>query len=291
MYPASYFGLFPAFPIDDRAFVAMSFDPKFDARWNNVIAPAVREVKVNGRPLEPHRVDMRRVSDSILTEILDGIARCRVFIADISSIGELGDRAVRNANVMYEVGLAHATRLPEEVVLLRSDDRELLFDVANIRVHRYHPDDSPETARRFLTETIVSSLREVDLRKNLAVRRAADSLDGSGWTVLLEASADDVIGHRSTKTVFQVLEGIGRAQAIARLLEMGAMQAELVRLMPEDLSRMNETQTEELVKYRITPLGSALAEYAITQLGMFSEDLRPAVEKMLAEMTEEGEPA
>ena len=41
MYPASFFGLFPPFPRDDRVFLAMSFDSRFDRRWNEVIAPAV----------------------------------------------------------------------------------------------------------------------------------------------------------------------------------------------------------------------------------------------------------
>ena len=51
MYPAIFFGLFPPFPRDERAFVAMSFDPRFDARWKNVIVPAVRSVHVNDTPL------------------------------------------------------------------------------------------------------------------------------------------------------------------------------------------------------------------------------------------------
>ncbi len=124
----------------------MSFDPSFDARWPHVLAPAVRAVLVNDRPLDPHRVDLRRVSDSILTEILDGIARCRVFLADLTSFGEINGRAVRNANVMYEVGLAHAVRQPEEVLLFRSDDLDLLFDITNVRVHRYDPDGCRKAA-------------------------------------------------------------------------------------------------------------------------------------------------
>ncbi len=79
---------------------------------------------------------MRVTSDSILTEILDGIGRCRAFLADISLIGEIENTPIRNANVLYEVGLAHAVRLPQEVLLFRSDDRPLMFDMANIRVNR-----------------------------------------------------------------------------------------------------------------------------------------------------------
>lgn len=108
MYPSTFFGLFPAFPKDQRGFVAMSFHPRFDARWEEVIAPAIRSVCINDVPLEAHRVDMQSASDSILKEVLDGIAGCCIFIADITAIGEVDGKAVRNSNVMYEVGLAHA---------------------------------------------------------------------------------------------------------------------------------------------------------------------------------------
>jgi hypothetical protein len=131
MYPAIFFGLFPPFPRDDRVFVAMSFDSRFDRRWNEVIVPAVRRICVRTGAtetrLEPHRVDLRTASDSILTEILDGIGRCRAVVADITSIGHIEGRPVRNANVLYEVGLAHASRLPEEVIIFRSDRDALLF--------------------------------------------------------------------------------------------------------------------------------------------------------------------
>ncbi len=290
MYPSAFFGLFPPFPREERAFVAMSFDARFDPRWRDVIAPAVRAVLVNEKPLDPHRVDLRKVGDSILTEILDGIARCRVFLADITTIGEMGGRAVRNANVMYEVGLAHAVRQAEEVLLFRSDDRELLFDITNVRVHRYDPDGSPESARQFVTDTIVESLREVDLKKGLAVRRAAESLDFPSWMALLEARGRP-FHHPATRTMGQALGGIARAQAIGRLLEARALQAEFVRATPE-LVKDNEGPAERLVKYRITSFGLAVADYGIKQLGLFSPEIRQLLEEAFGDPARKpGKPA
>src|SRR5258707_10872964 len=106
MYPANYFGLFPPFPRRDTVFVAMSFDPQFDKRWAEVIAPGVRNVRVNDSRLEPVRVDARQISESILTEILSGVSTSRLFLADITTLEHIGNRAVRNGNVMYEVGIA-----------------------------------------------------------------------------------------------------------------------------------------------------------------------------------------
>ena len=74
MYPHTLFSLIPPFPRTKRVFVAMSFDPAFDKRWNEVIDPAVRSLESSGQQLEPFRVDMSRVSDAILTEILTAIA-------------------------------------------------------------------------------------------------------------------------------------------------------------------------------------------------------------------------
>ena len=81
MHPNHFLELFPAFPRNDRVFVAMSFADEFRDRWEHVIKPGIRAVQVDGRPLEPFRVDARQVGDSILTEILDGISAARLVLA------------------------------------------------------------------------------------------------------------------------------------------------------------------------------------------------------------------
>jgi hypothetical protein len=131
MYPNTYLSLFPPFPRNDKVFVAMSFDEKFRARWDKVICPAVSRIERRGNRLEAFRVDARKISDSILTEILSGISTARLVLADVSTIKKVENKPIRNGNVMYEVGIAHAARLPEEVLLFRSDNDPLLFDMAN----------------------------------------------------------------------------------------------------------------------------------------------------------------
>ena len=170
MYPANYVQLFPAFPRNPRVFVAMSFAPEFERRWEGVIAPAIRRVKQDGVLLEPHRVDTRVVSDSILTEILDGITHDSFILADISTLHGNAASGQRNPNVMYEVGIAHALRLPEEVLLFRSDEAPLLFDVANIRVNRFDPDHDPEKAMDDVTRALVNAGNEVNLQRLATVK-------------------------------------------------------------------------------------------------------------------------
>ena len=92
MYPANYFGLFPPFPREETVFVAMSFDTRFEFRWSEVIAPAINRVVVNGKKLDPIRVDGRRISDSILTEILSGVGSSRLVVADITTAANVVNR-------------------------------------------------------------------------------------------------------------------------------------------------------------------------------------------------------
>jgi hypothetical protein len=280
MYPNTFFGLFPSFPRDLKAFVAMSFDTRFDARWINVLGPALSRIQVNGTPLDPHRVDLTRASDSVLTEILDSIARCRVFVADISALDQLNQRAIRNANVFYEIGLAHATRLPEEVLLFRSDDFELAFDISNVRVHRYDPDGNPEEARKTVTETVISSLRELDLKRNLAVRRAAQSLDYESWFVLAEAQQQGGVTPPPRRTMGQVLSVGARLDAIARLLDLGAIRTEFLRVTAETFATDLDVPPEQLVRYVATPFGSVLFDYVIEQMGVTDPELRDKLQRM-----------
>lgn len=272
MYPATFFGLFPPFPRDSRVFVAMSFDERFIPRWEQVLAPGIRDIQLDGRSLEPHRVDLSLVSAPILTEILDGISRCRLVVADITSIGSIGNRPQRNGNVMYEVGLAHAVRLPEEVVLLRSDRDQLDFDIAGVRVRTYDPDNSPSEARLFVAEAVQSALRAVDQKAMLSVRRAAESLDGDAWGVLIKARLRDngEVDHKLRRTVGDSFVSPPRERAIQALLDQLALRTELRDLTYVLAERGDGATDLPAMSYRLAPFGAAVADYGIDRLGLVS---------------------
>ena|SRR5687767_10770464 len=88
----------------------MSFEGKYKQRYKRVIAPAIQAVSVNGVPQRPYRVDISNSGDSILTDIIDGIAHCQMVLADVSVVGHdaVTELGFRNGNVMYEVGIALA---------------------------------------------------------------------------------------------------------------------------------------------------------------------------------------
>lgn len=286
MYPLNYFSLFPAFPRSHRAFVAMSFDPVFDARWNDVLKPALEFVEKSGAPLEPFRVDLSKASDAILTEVLQAIGDSTVVVADITSTTELNGRAVRNANVIYEVGLAHAVRLPEEVVLFRSDDHKLDFDVAGVRVHSYDPEGDPSGAIQFVTETVIDSLRALDQKRHISLRAASERLTLPATNLLWMAMAKGLVRHPSSKTMGEVLGSTSTVHAISLLLDIGAIRSELMSVTANDIENLTEFDADVL-SYKPTQFGRSLVHYMAEEMGVLKPDVVEQLKKLVVESQDE----
>jgi hypothetical protein len=160
----------------DEIFVIMSFAPEFDVRWRRVIEPAIREEL----GLRPNRVDYNASGESVVYDILDGITHARLVLADITS-SPMTDRRgevwpQRNGNVMWELGIAHVTRLPDEVIVVRSDSDPSLFDLTQFRAFPYDPGDTVE-ARRILVSLASDRIKAVDQSRSDYVRRCAEALD------------------------------------------------------------------------------------------------------------------
>lgn len=165
MYPRHYFDLFRPHISEKMVFVGMAFGEL--SRWGNIIKPAISEAG-----LEPYRVDMDVPSDSVLEDIMRGILDAKFLLFDIS----MDAHGVRNGNVMYEIGLAHAMRHPEEILIIRSDRAPLLFDVANIRIHSYDL-DQPHEARGHLTRLLQHLTAGMTSLHGLILDKIVGSLD------------------------------------------------------------------------------------------------------------------
>jgi hypothetical protein len=247
----------------------MSFDPRLEHRWRSVIMPAIGEVKIDGTPLEAHRVDARSVSDSILTEILSGIGNALVVFGDLTSLDTLNGVTLRNPNVFYELGIAHSMRLPEEVLLFRSDDGPLIFDVANIRVNRYDPDGDPVKAQAQVRESISAALKEINLTRNLVVENYAARLDSKAWLVLVTAHNSGRVLHPIFRTIGEAVWGSSREAAIGNLLQLGLLETDYQAVGPGELEAIKEGKAlEKLFRYRITPLGRAVLDVCVKRLGL-----------------------
>lgn len=263
MFPSEIFGLFPPFPHTNEVFVAISFDPSFAPRREGVLLPAIRSAG-----LAPYVVNVPLFADAIMTNICRRIAAAKLFVADVSVMPghENCGGAVRNANVMYEVGLAHAVRLPQEVILFRSDDEKLPFDTNQIRVNRYSPDEEPGSAVDLVSAAIHNALTEVDLTRSATVSKTADQIGSDGFVLLAEAAANG--GHGAIKprtTMGEALGLAGRYAAFHQLLRLGCVTARYEKLTPQMLERP-DTPSEQ--GYTVTPLGDAAFVEILERLGV-----------------------
>jgi hypothetical protein len=75
MHPQVFLRTFWRLELLPQVFLAMDFGGDYQRRFEQVIAPAIEGIEVNGKKLQPCRVDLSKSGDSILTEIMEGIAR------------------------------------------------------------------------------------------------------------------------------------------------------------------------------------------------------------------------
>jgi len=225
----------------------MSFDHTHRSRWQDIMQPAIEAEPVGGLKLKAVRVDIRRSGDSILTDIADGIAHSQLVLADISItntwrpwFSPWRSRWTRNGNVMYEVGLACACRQPVEVLLIRDDSRQLLFDLSSIPVLQYDP-GHPRDAIERIRAAIADRLRERQLVRDYRVTALADSLGQQELNIVRAVHGAEVFSWPGGSLPAAV------AMGLPRLLEK-----RIVRLAAAASGSAPDT-------YTWTPLGRAVA--------------------------------
>lgn len=105
----------------DSCFVMMPFGGWFDRYYQEVYVPAIKAAG-----LEPVRADALFTTGSVVEQIWEQVQKSTVLLADLSN---------KNANVFYELGLAHAATKP--VVLTARDIDDVPFDLRHLRVITY----------------------------------------------------------------------------------------------------------------------------------------------------------
>jgi len=183
VYPKIFSDYFRGFERSSEVFVAMPFSQEAKPRWRTIFSPAIRSLQ-----LRPFRVLQVRVSDSILTDILRAIGRARLLLIDVSFQSTKSRPPGPNPNVLYELGLAHALRLPEEVIVVRGDEEnvEPPFDISQIRYHRCRF-ANPRRGRAQVQRLLRQALKSLDATRDLIVERVLRGLDPDSmrflWTV------------------------------------------------------------------------------------------------------------
>ena len=165
-----YFRSFQQLSSGTEVFVAMPMgDPTFASIWTDVYIPAVESVG-----LIPFRVDIPQTGDAIPIEILSGLRRARLVLADITPDHKSGKYP--NANVMYELGIAHSMRLPETVIVVRKKGAIIPFDISHLRVLDYHESDIV-MARKMIGEYFVNALTSGQLLRDELIESAWSAMD------------------------------------------------------------------------------------------------------------------
>lgn len=106
-----------------KAFVIMPFDDEFDAVYSKLIAAPLREVGY-----DVNRADDVETRQNILADVVRGIAEADLVIADLTA---------SNANVFYELGLAHAMGVPTVLIADRESANDIPFDLRQYRTEFY----------------------------------------------------------------------------------------------------------------------------------------------------------
>jgi hypothetical protein len=133
----------------DTCFVMMPFAEPLGGYYASIYQPAIEKAK-----LTPIRADAEIFgTGKIVDQIWSGINSARVLVAELTG---------RNANVLYELGMAHALKKP--VVLVSSNEDDVPFDVRHVRVIYYDMRD-PFWGTKLIdkvAENILSALKNPD---------------------------------------------------------------------------------------------------------------------------------
>lgn len=132
-------------------FVMMPFKEPFGAYYSSIVCPAVAKAS-----FEPLRGDSLFRPSPIMADIWKLIQDAKVLLADLTE---------KNANVFYELGLAHAVGKP--VVLIAETMDDVPFDLQPLRIILYDK-DHPSWGNK-LKRDIVSSLKETTADPAMAV--------------------------------------------------------------------------------------------------------------------------
>lgn len=105
----------------DTCFVLMPFGGWFDQYYEGIYKPAIKDAGY-----EPYRADDLFHTGSVMEQIWDQVRKAKVLLAELTG---------KNANVFYELGLAHAIGKP--VVFVTGSIDDVPFDLRHLRVIPY----------------------------------------------------------------------------------------------------------------------------------------------------------
>ncbi len=249
-----------------KAFVIMPFAPDFDEIYNLFIATTLADAG-----FEVFRADTILSQRNILEDVISSISESDLIVADLTGA---------NANVYYELGLAHA--LGKRVLLMTQSIDDLPFDLRSYRVIAYNTHfASIQKAKEDLTVFAIgarentipfgSPIKDFAFPALAASKRLADS------THLISNDEDGELGYLDhmvkMEEGFEKLTGIlgqvaSWTESIGSKTSEAAKKIAAINANPQAGSaRMIQTYARTMAEYQADygkKLSIANAEYSST---------------------------
>lgn len=131
-------------------FMIMPFRERFDGVYNEVIRPLAAQLNLTIKRGD----DFSSVQGVIMDEVWAAMNACKLVIAETSEL---------NANVYYELGIAHTLGKPVILLTQTQDVQDLPFDIRHLRFLVYH--DSIEGSadlKKRLRQNIIWLMNDLD---------------------------------------------------------------------------------------------------------------------------------
>ena len=149
-------------------------------------------------------------------------------------------------------------------------------------MNTYTPDDDATEARTSVIDAITEVLREVELKKHLAVQATAHVLDANTWWTLATASQPGGATMKPRQSIIQALMNDPYNRSITHLLQLGALETEYPQITAESLTSPKQELLTEIVRYRITPFGQMVINYALGKMEGYDPEVQRVLETLLA---------
>lgn len=231
-----------------RVFVLMPFNDDLDLVFQELIHKPLHKAG-----FEVERADTELHQRNILSDIVNGLARADLIIADLTGL---------NPNVMYELGLAHGLQKP--TVILTQDIGELPFDLRAYRANKYSVHFTKATALAESLTSIAEGLRKGDVEfSNPISDFALGSVPSHG---LSQPPNESQQVHVATED--DVNEGSGLPELMEKIEEATHTSSDFMALLNEETEVFKEK------------LFSAIGEVPTSSKGASRPQIREVVDKV-----------
>ncbi len=248
-------------PAEERpkAFVLMPFSPLMDQVYSALIKPAL-----DAAGYVASRADSDLNQVAIMRDVVSGIQHAQLVVADMTG---------RNANVFYELGLAHGLQKP--VILLAQSTADIPFDLGAYRTVIYEV--------TFLKAPLFRSTIRPQLDTLLAAVATGDIVFGSPFSDFGEPSAPLDTAEDGGEGILEVMARL-QSELPGFLAHMAAITT-LTESLGAGLTRATE-RLSEAAEGQELPHAIAVADELAVEWDQLAVEFQTEIDSGLAPMAD-----